>query len=44
MTTMANSGLTGRVRFFRLGPSQRIMLLSVTLAAVAVALFAIVVI
>jgi diguanylate cyclase (GGDEF)-like protein len=43
MTTMANSGLTGRVRFFRLGPSQRIMLLSVTLAAVAVALFAIVV-
>jgi diguanylate cyclase (GGDEF)-like protein len=43
MTTMANNGLTGRVRFFRLGPSQRIMLLSVTLAAVAVALFAIVV-
>jgi diguanylate cyclase (GGDEF)-like protein len=43
MTTMANNGLTDRVRSVRLGPSQRIMLLSAALAAVAVALFAVVV-
>jgi diguanylate cyclase (GGDEF)-like protein len=43
MTTMTNSGLAGRAPRFRLGPSQRIMVLSATLAAVAVALFVIVV-
>ena len=43
MTTMTNGGLAGRAPRFRLGPSQRIMLLSATLAAVAVALFVIVV-
>jgi diguanylate cyclase (GGDEF)-like protein len=43
MTTMTNSGLAGRVRIIRLGPSQRIMLLSATLAALAVVLFVIVV-
>src|SRR4051794_19538136 len=43
MATMTNGGLAGRAPRFRLGPSQRIMLLSATLAAVAVALFVIVV-
>jgi diguanylate cyclase (GGDEF)-like protein len=43
MTTMTNGSLAGRVRTFRLGPSQRIMLLSATLAVSAVALFVIVV-
>src|SRR4051812_3203531 len=43
MATMTNSGLTGRTRGFRLGPSQRIMLLTVAVAAAAVALFVIVV-
>src|SRR5690242_6163623 len=40
---MTNSGLSGAARKFRMGPSQRIMLLSATLAVVAVALFVIVV-
>ena len=43
MTTMTNSGVAARVRTFRLGPPQRIMLLTATLAAVAVSLFVIVV-
>jgi diguanylate cyclase (GGDEF)-like protein len=40
---MTNSELTMSVRKFRLGPSQRIMLLTATLAAAAVALFVVVV-
>jgi diguanylate cyclase (GGDEF)-like protein len=40
---MANGGLTRWVRFLRLGAPQRIVLLSVTVAAAAVTLFAIVV-
>jgi len=40
---MTNGGLTMGSRRFRLGPSQRIMLLTATLAATAVALFVIVV-
>src|SRR5690242_16036392 len=40
---MTNGGLSGAARKFRMGPSQRIMLLSATLAVTAVALFAIVV-
>jgi diguanylate cyclase (GGDEF)-like protein len=40
---MTNGGLSGAARKFRMGPSQRIMLLSATLAVTAVALFVIVV-
>jgi diguanylate cyclase (GGDEF)-like protein len=43
MTTMTNSGLTEGIRRIRLGASQRIALLTATVAAVAVALFVIVV-
>src|SRR6185312_15762180 len=43
VTTMTNGDLTMSVRKFRLGPSQRIMLLTAILAAAAVALFVIVV-
>src|SRR4051812_4239235 len=43
MTTMTNSGLAASIRGFRLGPSQRILLLTVAVAAVAVTLFVIVV-
>src|SRR3954447_10140592 len=43
MTTMTNSGLAASIRGFRLGPSQRILLLTVTVAAVAATLFVIVV-
>jgi diguanylate cyclase (GGDEF)-like protein len=40
---MTNGGLSGAARKFRMGPSQRIMLLSASLAVTAVALFVIVV-
>jgi diguanylate cyclase (GGDEF)-like protein len=40
---MTNGGLTMGARRFRLGPSQRIVLLTATMAAVAVALFVVVV-
>jgi diguanylate cyclase (GGDEF)-like protein len=43
MTTMTNSGLAASIRGFRLGPSQRILLLTVAVAAVAATLFVIVV-
>ena len=43
MTTMTSSGLAAAMRKFRLGPAQRIMLLTATVAAAAVALFVIVV-
>src|SRR5919205_1434575 len=47
MATMTNgglvSGLAASVRGFKLGPSQRILLLTATVAAAAVALFVIVV-
>ena len=43
MTTMTSSGLAAEMRKFRLGPAQRIMLLTATVAAAAVALFVIVV-
>ncbi|MCU1669017.1 MAG: hypothetical protein JWP40_1944 [Blastococcus sp.] len=41
MTTMTNGALAARVRTFRLGTSQRIMLLTATVAAAAAALFVI---
>jgi diguanylate cyclase (GGDEF)-like protein len=43
MTTIADSDATARLRRFRLGPAQRIMLLTATVALAAVALFAFVV-
>src|SRR3954454_19468774 len=43
MTTTTNSGLAASIRGFRLGPSQRILLLTVAVAAVAMTLFVIVV-
>src|SRR5688500_14076175 len=43
MTTMTSSGVAAEMRKFRLGPAQRIMLLTATVAAAAVALFVIVV-
>ena len=43
MTTMTNSGLAASIRGFRLGPSQRILLLTVAVAALAATLFVIVV-
>jgi diguanylate cyclase (GGDEF)-like protein len=43
MATMTNGGLAATVRRFRLGPSQRILLLTATVAAAAVVLFVIVV-
>jgi diguanylate cyclase (GGDEF)-like protein len=43
MTTMTSSGLAAGMRKFRLGPAQRITLLTATVAAAAVALFVIVV-
>jgi hypothetical protein len=43
MTTMTNSGLAAGMRNFRLGPAQRITLLTATVAVAAVTLFVIVV-
>jgi diguanylate cyclase (GGDEF)-like protein len=43
MTTMTSSGVAAEMRKFRLGPAQRIMLLTATVAAAAVVLFVIVV-
>jgi diguanylate cyclase (GGDEF)-like protein len=43
MTTMTNSGLAASIRGFRLGPPQRILLLTVAVAALAATLFVIVV-
>jgi diguanylate cyclase (GGDEF)-like protein len=43
MTTMTSSGLAAGMRKFRLGPAQRITLLTATVAVAAVALFVIVV-
>ncbi|HYH74110.1 MAG TPA: EAL domain-containing protein [Nocardioides sp.] len=43
MTTITNSGVTAGLRRFRMGPAQRIMLLTATVATAAVALFLVVV-